>query len=112
MQGGDAIILLILFGYPAALLGYLVFLARIPRVWRLVGYGFLCAVHLFAFSLLDALRVIARNNASGQHAEAFFATLERQLSSGDLRPPEYLETPGYAVPVLLTVLAVAAIAGG
>ena len=112
MEGGDIVILLLLFLCPLLLLGYLIFLSWIPRVWRLVGYGFFCGVHLFALSLLDALRVIDRNNASGRRAEEFFAALERQLSSGRLLSPEYLETPGYAVPMLLSVLAIAAIAGG
>ena len=112
MEGGDIVILLLLFLCPLLLLGYLIFLSWIPRVWRLVGYGFFCGVHLFALSLLDALRVIDRNNASGRRAEEFFAALERQLSAGSLQPPEYLETPGYAVPVLLSVLAVAALVGG
>lgn len=112
MQGSDIVILLILFLYPLLLLGYLIFLVWIPRLWRLVGYCFFCVVHLFALALFDALRVIYRNNASGRHAEEFFAALERQLSSGSPLPPEYLEMPGYAVPMLLSVLAVAALVGG
>ena len=112
MPGGDVIILLLIFLYPVLLLGYLVFLSWIPRLPRFIAYGAFCAVNLFAWSLLDALRVIDRNNASGQRAEEFFATLEAQLSSGSAWRPEYLEMPGYALPVLLSVLALAAIVGG
>ena len=111
MAPGDQILLTGVVVYLALLIGFLVCLHLIPRIWRLVIYVFLCAAHLFAGYVLYSLGFISRNIASGQHAKDFFTALPDQLSMGTVNP-EYLELPGYALPILLSLLESAAVIGG
>lgn len=94
-----------------ALCAFLIFLARIPRLWRAVICLALEAGIIWAGYVLHVLRFIEKNLGFGRHAQAFFTTLQLQLSFGAVRE-EYLELPGYAAGILLSLLAVAAIVAG
>lgn len=107
----DLLFLTILLIYVVTLIGFLVFLHLIPRVWRIVGYSVLCAAHIFAGYAFHILRFMSRNCASGQHAIGFFTALQLQLSLGTLNE-EYLELPGWTAAALLSLLGIAAIIGG
>ena len=107
----DAMILLFAF---IALIGpvvFLIFLNRIPRRWRLGIYLFCISMHLFAALVLSSLSWINRNIASGMRAQHFFENLQQQLAVGTVHQ-EFLELPGYAPGVILTLLAAAAIIAG
>lgn len=95
----------------ALLCAFLIFLARIPRFWRAVICLALEAGVVWAGYVLHVLRFIERNIAFGRHAQSFFTTLQLQLSFGAVRE-EYLELPGYAAGILLSLLAVGAIVAG
>ena len=90
---------------------FLIFLNRIPRGWRLGIYLFCIAMHLLAALVLSSLSWINRNIASGMRAQHFFENLQQQLSAGTVHRA-FLELPGYAPSVILTLLAAAAIIAG
>ncbi len=107
----DAMILLFAF---IALIGpavFLIFLNRLPRRWRLGIYLLCIAMHLFAALVLSSLSWIERNCASGKRAQHFFESLQQQLAAGTVHRG-FLELPGYAAGVILTLLAAAAIIAG
>jgi phosphoglycerol transferase MdoB-like AlkP superfamily enzyme len=110
-MGTDYIILLFGFIVLVSPVVFLIFLNRIPRWWRLGIYFACCAMHLFAAYIFDALSVLARNIAFGNHAKCFFETLQQQLAAGNVQQ-ELLELPGYASGVVLTSLSAVAIIVG
>ena len=111
MDSFDVFILTAGWIYLLALAAFLGFLAKIPRVWRLLAYAGLCAAHLFAAWVLHSLRAPARNCASGLRAQEFFASLQTQLAAGNFTA-EYLELPGCRIGIALSLLALAAIVCG
>ena len=107
----DVIILLSAF---IALIGpviFLIFLKRIPRWWRMGIYLVCLALHFFAAFVLFSLSFIQRNIASGERTQRFFESLQQQLAAGTVQR-EFLELPGYAAGVILTLLAAAAVIAG
>jgi len=68
-------------------------------------------MHLFAALVLSSLNWINRNIVSGMRAQHFFENLQQQLAAGTVHR-EFLELPGYASGVVLTLLAAAAIIAG
>ena len=97
--------------WVASLCAFLIFLVRIPRFWRAVICLALEAGIVWAGYVLHVLRFIEKNLAFGRHAQAFFTTLQLQLGLGTVSE-EYLELPGDAAGILLSLLAVAAIVAG
>lgn len=106
-------ILLLLFAF-IALIGpvvFLIFLNCIPR-WLRMGIYLVCvAMHLFAALVLSSLSGIQRNCASGERAQRFFESLQQQLAAGTVHQ-DFLTLPSYALSVVLTLLAVAAVIAG
>ena len=91
---------------------FLIFLNQIPRWWRL-GIYLLCTGFylIIAHILYVVASVIGRNVDSGIRAQHFFESLQQQLASGTVHQ-EFLELPGYASGVILTLLAAASIMAG
>ena len=111
MTVSDLPVLIVLFVYLISLIGFLVSLKFIPRPWRLAGYVVFSDAHVFAAYFLHSLNFLQRNIASGERTQQFFKSVWRQLAAGSLQP-EFAELPGYVFPILLSLLAAAAILGG
>ena len=90
---------------------FLIFLNRIPRWWRLGIYLLCTGLYLFIDYFLYVASAFPRNVSSGIRAQHFFESLQQQLAAGTVRQ-EFLELPGYASGVILTLLAAAAIMAG
>ena len=97
--------------YLLALIAFLIFLGRIPRIWRLAAYGAFCAVLIFVAWGFHSLQILGRNISSGLRALEFFKALQTQLSSGNFTAG-LAELPGIGFGILLSLLAVTAIIGG
>ena len=97
--------------YLFALVAFLYFLEKLPRVWRLAVFGAFCAVHIFVAWIIHNLQFVHRNAFSGFRTLEFFKALQAQLSSGDFTAG-LPELPGIGFGILLSLLAVAAIIGG
>ena len=97
--------------YLLALIAFLVFLEKIPRIWRLAAYGAFCATLIFVAWGFHSLQILGRNISSGLRALEFFKALQTQLASGDFTAG-LAELPGTALGILLSLLAAAAIVVG
>ena len=96
--------------YLTGLIAFLIFLAMIPRIWRvLIGAAF-CAANIFAAWVFHSLNFVSRNSMSGLRTQTFFTLLQEQLSVGHF-PAELPELPGCGFGILLSLLAAAAVLG-
>ena len=96
--------------YLAGLIAFLIFLGKIPRVWRVLICGAFCAVNIFAAWVFHSLNFVSRNSMSGLRTQTFFTLLQEQLSVGHF-PAELPELPGCGFGILLSLLAAAAVLG-
>lgn len=104
-------IFLISVFFLVALAAFLIFLEKIPRLWRLIIYAFLSLMMVF-FSLISrALDFISFNVESGIRAQNFFETLHKELTAGRLNIT-YLEVPGTTAGTVLSIIALLAFIGG
>ena len=106
----ETIILIPAF-YLLALAAFIFFLEKIPRVWRLAGYGLFCALMIFISMIYRTLDFISFNCESGIRAQNFFETLHKELATGTLNAA-YLEVPGTMRGTVLSIIALLAIIGG
>ena len=106
----ETIILIPAF-YLLALAAFIFFLGKIPRGWRLAGYGLFCALMIFASMIYRTLDFISFNCASGARAQNFFETLHKELAAGTFTAA-YLEVPGTMRGTVLSIIALLAIIGG
>ena len=97
--------------YFIAIVAFLLFVGKLPRVWRLVGYGALCGITIFISLVFRIFDFITLNCQSGERAQAFFETLQQQLTAGTLKI-EYLEIPGCSYGVFGSIFALLAVIGG
>ena len=107
----DVTIFLIPTVLMIALAAFIFFLEKIPRVWRLAGYGLFCALMIFISVIYRTLDFISFNCESGERARNFFETLHKDLAAGTL-DIAYLEVPGTTWWTLLSIIAFLAIIGG
>lgn len=94
-----------------ALVAFLFFLEKIPRIWKLVGYAFFCILTIFISLIYRGLNFISFNCESGERAKNFFETLHKDLAAGTL-DIAYLEAPGTTTGTLLSIIALLAIVVG
>ena len=107
----DMTILLIPVIFLVALAAFLIFLEKIPRLWRLIIYAFLSLMMVFFSLIFRALDFISFNCASGDRAQNFFETLHKELTAGRLNIT-YLEVPGTTAGTVLSIIALLAFIGG
>jgi len=97
--------------YLVYLLGFLIPLKCIHKVWRLVIYLFFCAVNIgltFAYRGLD---FITFNIQSGERALNFFTELSETLANNTMRV-EYLAMPTYSAHIIWGIISLLVVIAG
>ena len=97
--------------YLICLLGFLIPLKRIPKVWRLAIFTVLCAVNIgFAF-ICRCFNFITFHLQSGERALKFFTELSETLSN-DTMKIEYLPMPSYTASIILGIISLLVVIAG
>ena len=100
----DATVIMLPVIYFVALAAFLFLMAKMTRVWRLLGYGVFCGITIFISYAFRALDLLSCNIRSGELAKSFFEYLQLQLSAGALKT-EYMEVPGCSYGICLSIFA-------
>ena len=100
--------------YLIALIAFLIFLRKIPRLWRLLAYAAFCLTDIFVARVSYFFEIFNRNCMSGIRTLVFFTAMQEQFSAGTYGDfsPKLLNLPEYGPGILLSLLAAAAIFGG
>ena len=97
--------------YLLALLGFLIPLKWIPRVWRWVIYLFFCAVNIgFAF-ICRCFNFITFHLQSGERALKFFTELSEELAHSTMSI-EYLPMPSYTASIIWGIISLLVVIAG
>ena len=97
--------------YLICLLGFLIPLKRIPKVWRLAIFAVFCAVNIgFAF-ICRCFNFITFHLQSGERALKFFTELSETLSN-DTMKIEYLPMPSYTASIILGIISLLVVIAG
>ena len=97
--------------YLLCLLGFLIPLKRIPKVWRLAIFTVFCAVNIgFAF-ICRCFNFITFHLQSGERALKFFTELSETLSN-DTMKIEYLPMPSYTASIILGIISLLVVIAG
>ena len=97
--------------YWLCLLGFLIPLKRIPKVWRLAIFTVFCAVNIgFAF-ICRCFNFITFHLQSGERALKFFTELSETLSN-DTMKIEYLPMPSYTASIILGIISLLVVIAG
>ena len=97
--------------YLLALLGFLIPLKRIPKVWRWVIFTVFCAVNIgFAF-ICRCFNFITFHLQSGERALNFFTELSETLAL-NIMNIEYLPMPSYTASVILGSISLLVVIAG
>ena len=97
--------------YLLCLLGFLIPLKRIPKVWRLAIFTVLCAVNIgFAF-ICRCFNFITFHLQSGERALKFFTELSEELAHSTMSI-EYLPMPSYTASIILGIISLLVVIAG
>ena len=97
--------------YLICLLGFLIPLKRIPKVWRLAIFAVFCAVNIgFAF-ICRCFNFITFHLQSGERALKFFTELSETLSN-DTMKIEYPPMPSYTASIILGIISLLVVIAG
>lgn len=97
--------------YLLALLGFLIPLKWIPKVWRLAIFTVFCAVNIgFAF-ICRCFNFITSHLQSGERALKFFTELSETLAN-DTMKIEYLPMPSYTASIILGIISLLVVIAG
>ena len=97
--------------YLICLLGFLIPLKRIPKVWRLAIFAVFCAVNIgFAF-ICRCFNFITFHLQSGERALKFFTELSETLSN-DTMKIEYLPMPSYTASIIGGIISLLVVIAG
>ena len=97
--------------YLLCLLGFLIPLKRIPKVWRLAIFTVLCAVNIgFAF-ICRCFNFITFHLQSGERALKFFTELSETLASNTMHI-EYLPMPTYTASIIYGIISLLMVIAG
>ena len=97
--------------YLICLLGFLIPLKRIPKVWRLAIFTVFCAVNIgFAF-IIRGLSFISFNIQSGERALKFFTELSETLAHNTMNI-EYLPMPTYTASIIYGIISLLMVIAG
>ena len=97
--------------YLICLLGFLIPLKRIPKVWRLAIFTVLCAVNIgFAF-ICRCFNFITFHLQSGERALKFFTELSEELAHSTMSI-EYLPMPSYTASIIWGIISLLVVIAG
>ena len=97
--------------YWLCLLGFLIPLKRIPKVWRLAIFTVFCAVNIgFAF-ICRCFNFITFNLQSGERALKFFTELSEELAHSTMSI-EYLPMPSYTASIIWGIISLLVVIAG
>ena len=97
--------------YLLCLLGFLIPLKRIPKVWRLAIFTVLCAVNIgFAF-ICRCFNFITFHLQSGERALNFFTELSETLAL-NIMNIEYLPMPSYTASIIWGIISLLVVIAG
>ena len=97
--------------YLLVLLGFLIPLKRIPKVWRLAIFTVFCAVNIgFAF-ICRCFNFITFHLQSGERALNFFTELSETLASNTMHI-EYLPMPTYTASIIYGIISLLMVIAG
>ena len=97
--------------YLLCLLGFLIPLKRIPKVWRLAIFTVLCAVNIgFAF-ICRCFNFITFHLQSGERALNFFTELSEELARNTMSI-EYLPMPSYTASIIWGIISLLVVIAG
>ena len=97
--------------YLLCLLGFLIPLKRIPKVWRLAIFTVLCAVNIgFAF-ICRCFNFITFHLQSGERALNFFTELSEELAHSTMSI-EYLPMPSYTASIIWGIISLLVVIAG
>ena len=97
--------------YLLCLLGFLIPLKRIPKVWRLVIFTVFCAVNIGLDFIIRGLSFISFNIQSGERALNFFTELSETLAN-DTMKIEYLPMPSYTASIIWGIISLLVVIAG
>ena len=97
--------------YLLCLLGFLIPLKRIPKVWRLAIFTVFCAVNIgFAF-ICRCFNFITFHLQSGERALNFFTELSEELAHSTMSI-EYLPMPSYTASIIWGIISLLVVIAG
>lgn len=97
--------------YLLCLLGFLIPLKRIPKVWRLVIFTVFCAVNIGLDFIIRGLSFISFNIQSGERALNFFTELSEELARNTMSI-EYLPMPSYTASIIWGIISLLVVIAG
>ena len=97
--------------YLLCLLGFLIPLKRIPKVWRLVIFTVFCAVNIGLDFIIRGLSFISFNIQSGERALKFFTDLSEELARNTMSI-EYLPMPSYTASIIWGIISLLVVIAG
>ena len=97
--------------YLLCLLGFLIPLKRIPKVWRWVIFTVFCAVNIGLDFIIRGLSFISFNIQSGERALNFFTELSEELAHSTMSI-EYLPMPSYTASIIWGIISLLVVIAG
>jgi hypothetical protein len=97
--------------YLLCLLGFLIPLKRIPKVWRWVIFTVFCAVNIGLDFIIRGLSFISFNIQSGERALNFFTELSEELAHNTMSI-EYLPMPSYTASIIWGIISLLVVIAG
>jgi hypothetical protein len=97
--------------YLLCLLGFLIPLKRIPKVWRWVIFTVFCAVNIGLDFIIRGLSFISFNIQSGERALNFFTELSEELARNTMSI-EYLPMPSYTASIIWGIISLLVVIAG
>ena len=97
--------------YLLCLLGFLIPLKQIPKVWRWVIFTVFCTVNIGLATGFRGLNFITFNIQSGERALNFFTELSEELAQNAMSV-EYLPMPSYTASIIWGIISLLVVIAG
>ena len=97
--------------YLLCLLGFLIPLKQIPKVWRWVIFTVFCVINIGLAGIFRGLDFITFNIQSGERALNFFTGLSEQLANNTVKV-EYVSMPSYTANIIWGIVSLAIVITG
>ena len=97
--------------YLLCLLGFLIPLKQIHRVWRWVIFTVFCTVNISLATVFRGLNFITFNIQSGERALNFFTELSEELAHSTMSI-EYLPMPSYTASIIWGIISLLVVIAG
>ena len=97
--------------YLLCLLGFLIPLKQIPKVWRWVIFTVFCVINICLAGIFRGLNFITFNIQSGEQALNFFTELSEELAQNAMNI-EYLPMPSYTASIIWGIISLLVVIAG